>query len=241
MRTLLGFALLVPIASLLLCGSRGGFIALLAEVVILGAIFLWRNPLPGRRRLAAVGGLGLTTAALLFLWMDPGAISKRLMTIATAPPTEVTLGDREVMTLDSLHIFRDHPVMGTGLGSFEIAYPAYRSFPTDLVYDHAHNDYAEALAETGLAGGVLMVAAMVMFFSLAFRELAQRLQYESGWIQLGAAIGCCGLLVHSFVDFNLHIPANAAWFAVCAAFACSEPSGADLPSAGTLGKVQGFE
>ena len=177
MRTLLGFALVVPIASLLLCGSRGGFISLLAEVVILGAIFLWRTPLPGRRRLAAVGGLGITTAALLFFWMDPGEISKRLWTVADiAHSPDVTLGDREVVALDSLHILRDHPWVGTGLGSFETAYPAYQSFPTDLVYDHAHNDYAEALAETGLVGGLLMVAALVMFFGLAFRKLAQRLR-----------------------------------------------------------------
>jgi len=38
-------------------------------------------------------------------------------------------------------------------------------------------------------------------------------------MQLGATLGCCGLLVHSLVDFNLHMPANAAWFAVCAALA----------------------
>jgi O-antigen ligase len=225
MRNLLGFALLVPIASLLLCGSRGGFISLLAEVVILSAIFVWRTPLPSRRRLAALGGLGMTIAALLFFWMDPGQISKRLLTVAnTVHSPELTLGDREVVALDSLHILRDHPWVGTGLGSFEIAYPAHQSFPTDLVYDHAHNDYAETLAETGLVGGLLMVAALVMFFGLAFRKLAQRLRHDAGWIQLGAAIGCCGLLVHSLVDFNLHIPANAAWFAACVAIAtCSTP------------------
>src|SRR2546427_10532921 len=39
------------------------------------------------------------------------------------------------------------------------------------------------------------------------------------WIRLGAALGCCGMLVHSFFDFNLHIPANAAWFAVLAGLA----------------------
>jgi O-antigen ligase len=167
----------------------------------------------------------MTTAALLFFWMDPGQISKRLWTVADmARPSDVTLGDREIVALDSLHILRDHPWVGTGLGSFETAYPAYQSFPTDLVYDHAHNDYAEALAETGLVGGLLMVAALVMFFGLAFRKLAQRLRDDAGWIQLGAAIGCCGLLVHSFVDFNLHIPANAAWFAVLASVATIAPT-----------------
>ena len=54
---------------------------------------------------------------------------------------------------DSLGIFRDHPWLGAGLGSFETAFPRYQSFPSDFLWDHAHNDYAEALAETGLAGG----------------------------------------------------------------------------------------
>jgi O-antigen ligase len=225
MRTLLGCALLVPIASLLLCGSRGGFISLLAEVVILGAMVFRHAPMPRRRRLAAVGGLGMTMAALLFFWMDPGEIAKRLGTIASITHSpDVTLGGRVVVARDSLRIFRDHLWLGTGLGSFEAAFTQYQSFSSDESWDHAHNDYAEALAETGLVGGLLMVAALVMFFGVAFRKLGQRLQHDAGWIQLGATIGCCGLLVHSFVDFNLHIPANAAWFAVCVAIAtCKAP------------------
>jgi polysaccharide export outer membrane protein len=226
LRTSLGFALLVPVASLLLCGSRGGFISLFAEVVILGAILLWPAPAPGRRSLAAAGGLGITAAVLLFLWMDPGEVSRHLLTIAhTAQSPEATFGDREVATLDCLHILRDRPWMGVGLGGFETAFPAYQSFPTDFVWGHAHNDFAEALAETGLVGGVLMVAALAMFFHLAFKRLGERLRCDAGWIRLGAALGCCGLLVHSFVDFNLRIPANAAWFAVLASVATIAPMG----------------
>jgi O-antigen ligase len=157
--------------------------------------------------------------------MDPGDISRRLETVASITHSpEVTLGDRLVAARDTLRVFAAHPSLGTGLGSFELAFPPYESVPTDQVWQHAHNDYAEALAETGLAGGLLMVVALVMFFGLAFRNLAQRLRDDTGWIQLGAAIGCCGLLVHSFVDFNFHVPANAAWFAVCAALASASPS-----------------
>jgi len=215
MRTSLGVAMLVPIASLLLCGSRGGFVSLLAEVVILGAVLLGWAPAPRRRSLAAAGGLGITAAVLLFLWLDQGEISKHLLTIAnSAQSTEASYADRRIVALDSLHVLRDRPLLGAGLGAFETAYPAYQSFSTDSIWVHAHNDYAEALAETGLVGGLLMVVALVMFSCLAFKRLGDRLQHDAGWIQLGAALGCGGLLVHSFVDFNLHIPANAAWFAV---------------------------
>jgi O-antigen ligase len=117
----------------------------------------------------------------------------------------------------------DHLWLGTGLGSFALVYPRYQSIPTDVVWDHAHDDYVEALGETGLLGGLLIVLAVALGLRLAFGNLRDRLRHRLGWIQLGAALGCCGLLLHSLLDFNLHIPANAAWFAVCAAIATSAP------------------
>ena len=110
-------------------------------------------------------------------------------------------------------MFQDHPWVGTGLGSFETAYPRYQSLPSDLVVDHAHNDFAEALSESGVAGGLLILASLILFFTSTFRNLVSQLQSMEGWIRFGAAIGCCGLLIHTFGDFNLHIPANAWWFA----------------------------
>ena len=105
------------------------------------------------------------------------------------------------------------------MGSFVTVYPAYQTEPQDLVIEHAHNDYIEAVAETGLVGGVLIFAALLLFMRNTFRNLTAQLKHEPGWIQLGAAIACCGLLTHSLVDFNLHIPANASWFAFCAGLA----------------------
>jgi len=152
--------------------------------------------------------------------MAPNRIVDRLGGLANLRHTsEITYGQREAAALDTLRIFREHPWVGIGLGSFETAFPRYRTFPTNLVWTHAHNDYAEALAETGVAGGILIACALLLFFRQAFKDLNFRLRDEAGWIQLGAALGCCGLLVHSLADFNLHIPANAAWFAVCAALA----------------------
>jgi O-antigen ligase len=217
-RVLLAFALLAPIASLLLSGSRGGLMSLLVEVLILAIVVQKHRLTFAGRRVAVPAALGLMLAALLFLWMDPGNVSRRLQTIADVVHSpEVALGDRLVAGRDSLRVLNTRPWLGTGLGSFATVFPQYRSFPTDFLWDHAHNDYTEALAETGAAGGVLILAALVLFFRQAFGDLGERLTHEAGWLQLGAALGCCGLLVHSFVDFNLHIPANAAWFVVSAA------------------------
>jgi O-antigen ligase len=215
---LLWFGVLVPLVSLLLTGSRGGLVSLLVEMAILGWIVIGRNPLPGRRMRVAAAGLVLVAVAALFFWLVPTYVLTKLGTINNYVP-EAHTGSRLTLWRNSLGIFRDHPWAGVGLGSFVTAYPPYQTYALDLITEHAHNDYVEALAETGLAGGVLILAGLVLFIQIASRNLGVQVRHGPGWIQLGAAIACCGLLIHSFVDFNLHIPANAAWFAFCAGLA----------------------
>lgn len=217
---IVGCLIMIPIASLLLSGSRGGVISLLLEALLASVLIFLYGPRRARRPMLLLGGAAILTAALLFFWMAPSRIADRLASVGdVAHPAEAEWGNRLAAAQGALGIFRDHPWLGVGLGSFETAFPRYQSFPSDLRWDHAHNDYAEALAETGVAGGGLMLCALGLFFWLAFRNLRQRLRGPAGWMQCGAAIGCCGLLLHSFADFNLHMPANAAWFVVCVAVA----------------------
>ena len=228
----------IAVASLLLSGSRSGVLALAVEVLIAVGLGAWyargaygiKRPPPAEQRsnltvslivMAAV----LTFSCLLFAWLDTGAVAKRLGAIASPGDAWAEWSSfRRSVAFDSLRMFREHFVVGVGLGNFETAYPQYQSFPTDLTVDYAHNDYAQALAETGLAGACLILAALALFFRIAFRDLRRRMGSGDDWIAIGAALGCCGLLVHSFFDFNLHIPANAAWFAVLAGIAITGKS-----------------
>jgi len=221
-RVPLGIAMVVPILSLLLSGSRGGAVALLVEILILTVLAIGATRGSRRRGLATILGLGLVLVMVLFFALAPGEISSRLQQIASLSQSpDVSLALRLRVGRDSLQILRAHPLLGTGLGSFIAVYPQYCSFPTDLHWDHAHNDYAEVLAETGVVGGVLMLWAILLGLKLAYHNVRARLAHSTGWIQVGAAIGCCGLLIHGLADFNFHIPANALWFAVCLAAATS--------------------
>jgi len=231
LRILLGLPLLLPIVSVLLCASRGGLIALSAEGVLLSVVLFKLARSHGRRPIRPASVLVAVAVVVAgCIWIVPGDNLTRLETLFQPRlAEEIGFGNRAEVALDSLRILRDHPWAGTGLGSFKTAYSQYQSFPDDLLWDHAHNDYAEALAETGFLGGSLIVAAMVLFLGLSFSGLLIRLTDGSGWMPFGAALGCCGLLVHSFFDFNLHLPANALWFAFCLALAATAWTPSRLP------------
>lgn len=221
-------AVLLPVASMLLSGSRGGLIALGAETALAAVVFLvmpvdaagLSSPRRNRRDTMAWFGAVAVAAVALFLWINPNGFSTRLWTVAsTKPYHEMTATDRVAVARDSVRMMKDHLWLGVGLGCFETVYPQYQSVPSNLTWDHAHNDYLEAVSETGLVGAALILSALAMFFWLALRNLRVQQGREPAWIGLGAMLGCCGLLVHSLVDFNLHVPANTAWFAFCAALA----------------------
>ena len=215
-KPLLFFAIFVAVVSAFLSGSRAGTIALVVELGIFIAVLFLRGPARRVHNLALVSSLALAVLAVgCFAWLDPGDVRKRWEAMAKTP--ELAAQDRLIMTSDCMRISRSHLAHGVGLGAFAVSYPKYQTLATDFLIDFAHDDYAQLFAESGILGWVLAPASVVLFAFLAFRRLQVRLQGPVGWLQLGAAVGVCGILVHSFTDFNLHIPANAAWFATSAA------------------------
>ena len=151
----------------------------------------------------------LLVACLMVSWVGVGLLLERLSTFQSL---EVTGGKRAAMRKGAWHIFLDHPLVGTGLGTLQIVYPAYETLYDGKVVNHTHNDYLEALAETGLLGGL----CCAWFLGVLLRESLKRFHDVNhsfaGTLQLSGLVACCGFLVHSLVDFNLHIPANSLLF-----------------------------
>ena len=119
-------------------------------------------------------------------------------------------------------MFSNRPALGWGLGTFPSVYPSYRTFYTNLFVNEAHNDYAQVLVETGLLGFILMLWFLI---SLYRHGLPTSRRWEFKWdgaVSLAALLGCTGILFHSFVDFNMQIPANTALFYVLCALASTE-------------------
>jgi O-antigen ligase len=143
-------------------------------------------------------------------------VEHALERFASLQPLEVSSSKRAAMARDTWHIFLDHTLTGTGLGTLQTVFPKYDSQYDGKVVNHAHNDFLEALAESGVLGGIGCAWFLIL---LAARGLGNLLKTENGAaaaLQAGGLVGCTGFLVHSLVDFNLHIPANALLFLLLA-------------------------
>jgi O-antigen ligase len=204
---------LLPIGALFLSASRGGIVSFSVEMVMIALVLALRRT--GGKHILA-GGLVLLCAFLFVSWLGVHQILDRFSSMQTL---EVTAGKRGAMRRDTYAIFRDHRVFGTGLGTLQIVYPAYETLYDGKIVNHSHNDYVEALAETGLAGGLLCAWFLGALFFISLRQLLQTDKPFAAALHLAGLAACTAFLVHSLVDFNLHIPGNALLFFVMACLA----------------------
>ncbi len=212
-RVLVGSCAVLMAGTIFLSGSRGGMLAFVLEMVLFAALTFGKRRSP-RIALGSVAVCVFILALLIFVGKGQEVLGRL---------GDLSPGTRLEMTKDSLKMFSRRPVFGWGLGTFPTVYPSYRSFYTNLFVNEAHNDYAQLLVETGLLGFGLMLWFLVRLYRYG---LPTSHRWEFQWdraVSLAAVLGCTGILLHSFVDFNLQIPANATLFYVLCGLAASRP------------------
>jgi O-antigen ligase len=218
-KTMAGIAAALMAGTIFLSGSRGGMLAFVVQMSVLAVAVVWGQK---SRKLTLVLATILVLGVGLVLWLGGGELAKRLATIHAETRTELSGGTRLQIDRDGLRMFAVKPVLGWGLGVFPDVYPQFRSFHTNFFINEAHNDYLQLLIEMGALG----FAAMLWFLGAVYRNGVRKLkdwtEDINGAVALAALLGITGILIHSFVDFNLQIPANAALFYVLCAVASTE-------------------
>ena len=239
-KALVPLALALPLwAALVLANSRGGILAMLCQVIFLGASFgvtrasdLKRTP----SALDRVAGSKAARAGLVFallltivvgmVWLGGDAVADRVASVGeevTAGTTDATHAGRKDIWAATWRTFAAHPLAGVGFGGYWVAVSERHEGSGGLVPQQAHNDYLEVLA----SGGVFGAAVVLAFLWLLVRQSAPRLRAGSPFARaacLGALTGLCGVAVHSLVEFGLHVPSNAfAALALTAAATASHP------------------
>lgn len=209
---------IVPVSAMILSGSRAGIISLAFEIGVLALFVRMRRSKEGpRMRVVAIVALA---GLALIVWVGAGKAIERFSQLHS---NEVGQDRRMSMFRGAVHVFLEHPISGCGLGTIVAAYPRYETVYDGKVVDHVHDDYIEELAETGVLGGLCGLAFLWVLFRDARKAFEAEQGHFSRGLHVGAIVALSGILLHTFVDFNLHIPSNALLFILSAFIATSAP------------------
>jgi O-antigen ligase len=114
--------------------------------------------------------------------------------------------------VQTLQAVKDHLWMGSGLGTFQDVFPAYRLEIGNWVWDKAHNDYLELVLGLGLPAALAVVVALVWLALKALRGFFKR-RRDTAFAATAVAVSVL-VALHSAVDFSLQIQANTLAFAL---------------------------
>jgi len=202
---LLGIPWILGLAGLFTSFSRAGT-ALALGAVGITALAAGRSGI--RARVVAV----LLAASVAVVPLAQIGAERLFARYGRSAEAFTSAGGRGTVWRDTLEIAAAFPLTGAGFGSFVAVYPAFRSPDVRLFYAHAHNDLIQAAAEGGLLGLVLLACLILA----AGRNVVRAVTGSMGPLAVGVGAALGATLLHGLIDFNFHIPANAAIAAILA-------------------------
>ena len=202
--------------SLFMTGSRSGIGCF---VVVAGGMLFAARKLGSARTMIALSVAAALTLGLVLQWAGPDAALERFVRESQSVSLRLDIWRA------SLTVFRQFPVLGSGLDSFGTTMLVYQPGSRDLRYVEAHNDYLQLLVE----GGLVTLALVIVAIAAIVRGVRQRFHadddgLEGHWVRVGAAIGLIAIGLQSLVEFSLQMPGNAVLFTVLLAMVLYVPT-----------------
>lgn len=220
-KTRLRIYLIVMVIGLVLTRSRMGNAAFFAGTLIVGATGLLMMRNAPRSTLLFLVSLIVLDLLIVGAWFGVDQVAKRIQQteITTNADNPLPTEDRDEADRLAVNYAKDYWLTGSGGGSFYVTFPTYNNGSLVGFFDHAHNDYLELLTETGLIGLSLCALIVAMAAAQALLALRRRNDPLMRGTAFGVALAICWLAIHSAVDFNMQIPANALTMTVILALA----------------------
>jgi O-antigen ligase len=195
--------------ALLLSSSRGGFVAFLAEIIVL--VLLTQSKSHGKLGLKTALSVLLIGAVVGGAFFVGGETS--LTRIAETSTTEDVTTGRAHIWRQTVAVIKSNLPLGAGLGAFGVAYTPHDNLSGMERVEQAHNDYLQVLADAGIVGLLLGLFFVYLLIRLGLKAGRIENTYRRG-VAIGAFAGCVAILVHSIFDFVLHTTAISILFLV---------------------------
>ncbi|MDQ6707969.1 MAG: O-antigen ligase family protein [Acidobacteriota bacterium] len=174
----------VMTAAVVASASRAGAALVFTEIAVVLLAGYWRETIAARKFAA----ISLGTFALVAIFVAVAGWESIWIHFQEIKPAQT----RVRLLQSTLHMVRDHPVAGVGLGNWRGVYPAYALFDDSRLANEAHNDWAQWAAEGGLP---------FMCFLTAIFAGSVRNSWRCPW-----GIGTSAVFLHSMVDYPAREP-----------------------------------
>ena len=215
LKILVGYASLVMLAGIAVTVSRGSWIATILALLLFFLILSFQRT----HRLAAFLALILIIGGGAFLIPKSQFFHQRAKQLVNIQTGQIDDDTRFVLWGAAIRIWQENPWWGVGPAHFDRRFRNFRPDAIQLQPDRAHNDILNTLADWGVVGAALVVSAFLLLglgvaktwsaVRVTQRDIGERKRSNKFAFVLGSSIGLVAILIHSAVDFNMHIPANA--------------------------------
>jgi O-antigen ligase len=199
--------------AMVLSGSRGGLVSLLALVIFL-VIAATENKSTAQIGLKIALAVVLV-ATIIFGASLVGGESSFTRFAETAVSKNVT-SDRTQIWQITIDVIKNNLPFGVGLGAYGTAYTQFDTTSGMERVEQAHNDYLQVLADAGIIGLLIGLFFVFQLFRTGWKNLKTHDKFKRG-VVVGAMSGCFAIFVHSLFDFVLHTTAISLMFLVLVA------------------------
>lgn len=213
-------SLLIMLSAVVLSQSRMGNVSIMVSLI--SGVLLWVILYDRAKILPALFLLSSFAVADLWIVDQYYGLSR---VVDRIEDTEFATEQRSVALSELTPLLDDFSWVGSGAGSFQSVFLSVQSRKLRGFYDHAHNEYAETMVETGLVGLLALVGMGALHFLHALGILRQRKQAVARALGLAGVVALIAAGLHAAVDFIFHIPALCFWLvAILGALAATRRS-----------------
>jgi len=217
----LRLVLCVLVIALVSTRSRMGNTAFFASLLAAGIIGIIFSRYATRGTVVLLVSLIAIDIFIVGSWFGVEQLAQRIEATSilrqevSLPGVQESVEQRLDATSSTMPMIKDFPLVGVGPGAWYLVFPNYRNEEVmNGFFEYAHNDYAQMAAEFGLIGFVFLGVIVLWSFLVAVRAHATRRDPLMRGLSFAAIMGIIAIMIHSSVDFNLQIAANATYFMV---------------------------
>ena len=212
-KVILRTSLAVMVIGLVLSRSRMGNTAFFSSLMLTGLLYVICRKKLTRGMIILFVSLLMIDTVIVSQWFGLDEVVNRIEQTSLERETRPNVAEMTVQAI------QDYSMTGSGGGTFYTTLPQYHDGSWRGFYDLAHNDFLQFPLEFGLPAYLILVFMVLMSGWNAVQALRVRRSRLMIGMGFSAFMGLLAIMIHSSVDFNLQIPANAAYFVTLMALA----------------------